>query len=137
MVSSRFELVAAPAMAPAEDIITRTTVGPFVDTGAFTVPGPQRRRIYLSVETIRELAETAGIISAPGATEQQLAHAYAMGALDMTKERLGDDLVRILVRLAAHLDRSDAGDGVADGEGADEDGRGSYLSSLWRSHEAV
>ncbi len=144
MVSSRFELVAAPAMQPAEDLVTRSTVGPFVDTGAWTIPGPQRRRIYLSVDTIRELAEVAGVSPAAGATDQQLAHAYAMGALDTLKENLGGDLARVLVRLAHHLDLSDSGDGVAADEPNGEDvgsgyaaGLHRYLSGVWSEQRAA
>lgn len=143
MVGSRFELVAAPALQPAEDAITRSTVGPFVDTGAWTIPGPQKRRIYLSVDTIRELAITAGIVAPEGAGEAQIAHAYATGALDTIKEALGGDLVRVLVRLAGHLDAWDAVSGLADGAAADGSGDSSdrsglerYLSALHREREA-
>lgn len=132
MVSSRFELVNAPALAPAEDIVTRSTVGPFVDTGAWTIPGPRKQRIYLSVDTIRELAITAGIVQGNGASDQQVAHAYATGALDTIKENLGGDLARVLVRLAAHLDRSAAGDGVADGAAADAGSGAGDLGGLER-----
>jgi hypothetical protein len=99
MVSSRYQLVAAPAFEPAEDIITRTTVGPFIDAGAWINPSPRRRRIYLSVSTVRELAEAAGIVAPSGASELQLAEARAEGALAVLKENLGGDLAHILRRI--------------------------------------
>jgi hypothetical protein len=131
VVSSRYSLTNAPAQQPAEDLITRSTVGPFVDTGAWTVPGPHRRRIYLSVETIAELAEAAGVFKPVQNLELLLANARAEGAMAVMKENLGGDLARILVRVGDLLlapggvgdleDEQDAG-GPVGGAGDSGDG---------------
>jgi hypothetical protein len=107
MVGSRYQLVDSPAYVPAEDIITRTTVGPFIDAGAWIPPSPRQRRVYLAVSTIQELAEAAGIVSTTGASEQQLAAARAEGALAVLKENLGGDLAAILRRLGDLVPESD------------------------------
>lgn len=117
MVSSRYQLVAAPAYEPGEDVITRSTIGPFVDAGAWIQPSPRRKRIYLSVDTIRELAEVAGISRPESLSELQLAAARAEGALAVLKENLGGDLVHTLVRLGHLL----SGAGGVDGDDNAED----------------
>jgi hypothetical protein len=111
-MADRFQLVAVPPIAPGTDIITGTTVGPFVDCGAWVPPSPHKRRIYLSVDTIKALALAAGI-SEPAVDEATIAKYRAEGALDFLKENLHGDLVRAVRRLAAFLDDA----GVADDSG--------------------
>lgn len=120
-MTDRFQLVKSPALDPGTDIITGTTVGPFVDCGAWIQPSPRRRRIYLSVETVRQLAEAAGITQAP-IDEAAVARYRAEGALDFLRENLHGDLASVVRRLAAFLD--DAGVVVDPGsrEGAGADG---------------
>lgn len=117
--SHRFQLVAQPAHDPGEDIITRSTVGPFVDCGAWIPPSPRRRRVYLTVETIRQLAEAAGIVEARGNSEAAIKRAYAEGGLDILKENIGGDLVRVLGRLAGVLADAELPAEPADGEAGD------------------
>lgn len=119
-MTDRFQLVAQPALQPAEDIITRSTVGPFIDTGAWIAPSPRRRRVYLSVDTIRSLAEAAGITQQP-VDEALIAKYRAEGALDFLKENLHGDLVSVVRRLGDLLDVADVvGDPRADeGEAGD------------------
>lgn len=122
-MSSRFTLVDKPALEPAEDLITRSTVGPFVDCGAWVQPSPRKRRVYLSVDTIRELAEAAGIVEKSGASETAIAQARALGALDVIKEGLNGDLVRTIRRLGVVLaDLPDVGDHAAERQDAADAG---------------
>lgn len=117
--SDRFQLVPQPAFSPAGDLITGSTVGPFVDCGAWVQPSPRKQRIYLSVETIRALAEAAGVIQ-PVIDDVAIARYRAEGALDFLKENLHGDLSRALVRVAALLDDADVADVEGVGEGADD-----------------
>lgn len=105
--SARFQLVAHPALDPGEDIITRSTVGPFIDCGAWVPPSPRKRRLYLSVETVRQLAEAAGITESSANSEERDRQQRAIGALDFMRENLGGDLADVIRRLARLLD--DAG----------------------------
>lgn len=118
--SDRFQLVAQPAHDPARDIITGSTAGPFVDCGAWVQPSMRKQRIYLSVDTIRALAEAAGITQ-PVFDASAEAKLRAEGALDFLKENLHGDLVRTLQRLAHFLDDADVGGDEGSDEGAESD----------------
>lgn len=115
-MTDRFQLVDQPASVPGEDLITRSTVGPFVDCGVWLQPSPNRRRVYLTVDTIRALAEAAGIVQ-PAITQADITRYRAEGALDYMKENLDGDLARALSRLAAFLDDAE----LPAGEGEPED----------------
>lgn len=67
----RWALTDAPTLQPAVDFITKTPNGPFIDTG-FNVTFENRGRIYLSVETIKEMAEVAGLLDNKNAQELSL-----------------------------------------------------------------
>ena len=67
----RWMLVDAPALQPGVDFITKSPNGPFIDTG-LDVKFEQRGRMYLSVETIREMAQVAGLLEAKSAREKRL-----------------------------------------------------------------
>lgn len=67
----RWTLTDAPTLQPAVDFITKTPNGPFIDTG-FNVTFENRGRIYLSVETIKEMAEVAGLLESKNAQEKNL-----------------------------------------------------------------
>src|SRR5512137_2768004 len=69
--AKRWVLVDAPTLQPAVDFITKTPNGPFIDTG-MNVTFEQRGRIYLSVETIKEMAEVAGLLDNKNAQELSL-----------------------------------------------------------------
>ncbi len=114
-MTSRFTLTDHAALEPGIDAVTGSSKGPFVDTGAWLLPSPRRRRLYLSVATIRELAEVAGVIEPPSATALTVAQARSEGALEVIKENLGGDLVRVLGRLAVVLADVRPGDGAEDG----------------------
>lgn len=115
-----YRVVDHPELQPGVDYLTKSGVGPFVDTGV-DIKYLERKlgRIYLSEATIRELAEKIGITNT--ATEAQLAKAYHQGKIDALKEGLGNDLVRVadaLLRSGVALapDRS----GAADAEGGEQ-----------------
>lgn len=67
----RWAVVDAPALQPAVDFITKSPNGPFIDTG-LNVTFEMRGRVYLSVETIREMAEIAGLLKSNDAIEKVL-----------------------------------------------------------------
>lgn len=60
--ASRFQLVQSAALSPGIDWVTGTDKGPFVDTGCDIAFG-KFGRLYLTVDTIREMAEQAGIFN--------------------------------------------------------------------------
>jgi len=74
--AQRWKLTDAPTLQPAVDFITKTPNGPFIDTG-FDVPFELRGRVYLSVETIKEMAQVAGLLENKNAQELNL-HDKAM-----------------------------------------------------------
>ena len=99
--ASRYQLIASTPLPPGVDWITRSDKGPFVDTGVdiqFAAFG----RLYLSVSTVRELAEAAGVIGeGPSAGEQaREAQEYFRGYSDAVKENEIGHLDRIVERLA-------------------------------------
>lgn len=67
----RWAVVDAPALQPAVDFITKSPNGPFIDTG-LNVTFEMRGRVYLSVETIKEMAEIAGLLESRNAQEKNL-----------------------------------------------------------------
>jgi len=61
-MTSRFSVVTAPARDPGVCYVTRTSVGPFIDTGIdMSTTVIDRGRLYLSVDVIREMAQVAGL----------------------------------------------------------------------------
>ncbi len=108
-----FALVTHPDRNPACDFITRSTVGPFVDTGVDVRMRPQpgmqevTERIYLSKATIAALAQVAEVVSSAGGSTSRDAELIARGKLEGLKEGLGDDLADVVRTLGRWLD--DAG----------------------------
>lgn len=114
------KLVTHPDKSPAVDFITRSSEGPFVDTGVEVLlrsqPGNPviTERVYLSVSTIRQLAQLAGIGAGASDKEIEDAASYegriaAQAKLDGLNERLGDDLVRVADTLRGWLDAAGVG----------------------------
>lgn len=103
----RFEIVDHPTLQPAVDYVTSSGVGPFIDTGRDIKFGERNLgRIYLSKDTVAEMAREFGIAGNSLATEEALANAYITGKLDGLKETFGGDVVRVvdvLERWLAHL----------------------------------
>lgn len=69
--AQRWVLTDAPALAPGVDFITKSPNGPFIDTG-LNVTFEMRGRMYLSVETLKEMAKVAGLFESKNNEEQQL-----------------------------------------------------------------
>lgn len=133
----RWALVDAPTLQPAVDFITKTPNGPFIDTG-FNVTFENRGRIYLSVETIKEMAEVAGLLENKNAQELSLHEleienrGYERGLKD--SEELVGKLTSVISRMSApdysavlhnvEVDESTGGQsgsesGIADGDPVD------------------
>jgi len=102
--AQRWTLTDAPTLQPAVDFITKTPNGPFIDTG-LNVTFEQRGRIYLSVETIKEMAEVAGLLESKNAQEKNLHdeenynRGYERGLRD--SEELVGKLTSIISRMSA------------------------------------
>lgn len=112
--SSRYKLVEQALVSPGVDWISRSEKGPFVDTG-LEVEFAQKGRLYLSVDTVRELAEAAGIIG-EGPSQGELsreAQEYFRGYSDAVKENEIGHLDRLVTRLAAVADNLRNTGGVA------------------------
>lgn len=67
----RWSMTDAPTLLPAVDWITRSPNGPFLDTG-INIAVENKGRVYLSVETIKEMAEIAGLLETKTAQEKSL-----------------------------------------------------------------
>lgn len=109
-----FKLVTHPDRNPAVDFITRSSQGPFVDTGVDVQFRPQpglpiiTERVYISVFTLRQLAQLAGIDGGGDAfTDQREAELIALGKLEGMREELGGKLGDVADTLKRWLD--DAG----------------------------
>lgn len=104
----RFQVVEAPAMQPGVDYVTGTAQGPFIDTGRDITVGERRfGRIYLSKDTVREMAQEFGLLG-PDTTQASRTASYHEGKLDGLREELGGDLYRVVNTLERWLDRERA-----------------------------
>ena len=122
-MSSRYSLTEAPTLAPGVCWISRTATGPFVDTGVDVGRlHIERGRIYLSVETIRELARVAGVLDeGPSANAQLFAQEqFNKGYAEALKENYGDLIRHLSERVAAGVvdPASAAGAGEAEASGS-------------------
>lgn len=115
-----FQLVTHPDRAPAVDFITRSSEGPFVDTGLDVIlrsrPGDPVRteRVYLAKSTIEQLALLAGVEGNAEFSAQREAELKAQGKLEGLKEGLGDDLASVAHSLGRWLDAA----GISRGRGS-------------------
>ena len=107
--AQRWVLTDAPTLQPAVDFITKTPNGPFIDTG-LNVTFEQRGRMYLSVETIKEMAKVAGLLENKNAQQLTLhdRDMYNRGYEAGLKE--GEDLVNKLMGITSRLAAGDFSD---------------------------
>jgi len=118
MARGDMQLVTHPQLAPAVDFITRSGVGPFVDTGVDILMRSQpgmpvsKERLYLSVATIKQLAELAGVSGDSGFTKEREQQLIAQGKLEGLREGLDGQLDDLGTTLRRWL--NDAGVGVPD-----------------------
>lgn len=124
---SRFVVVESPTMLPGNDFITGSHIGPFIDTGVQVRP-ERRGHVYISVETIREMAEAAGVLketrqSVVDRYEPMLQNEYDRARVDILKE-IENDPVRLataeLLRAAGALAPRSAPLDAAGGDSDDD-----------------
>jgi hypothetical protein len=111
-MTSRFNLVQAPPREPGHCWITKTSVGPFIDTGIdLSVKVIDRGRLYISVDALREMAQIAGLFDETEPKEVGLRKKrwYEEGYNDAMKELTNESLNR----LVDHIVNNPAG--VTDG----------------------
>jgi len=133
---SRFFLTDAPALAPGVCWITKTGVGPFIDTGVdLSLQVIDRGRIYIAVDTLREMARVAGLFEeeAPASVELRKKEFYDQGYKDALEEMNKDVISNFVERVvsnpafnaggaavvAPEIDHTAAGAAVTDSASAD------------------
>lgn len=86
-------------LSPGHCWVTRTTNGPFIDTG-IEVEFGQRGRMYLSMDALREMADVAGLLHPAVDEEEVFKRGYDLGYDESSKENHGDELSAVADRLA-------------------------------------
>lgn len=119
-MASRFKVIDAPTLAPAIDYVTGTAVGPFIDTERDIVDQAGRilGRIYLSKDTVREMAQELGLIGGH-ADKASIDEAYHRGKLDSLKEELGGDIHAVSATLGRWLSYINTDLDADSGEGSE------------------
>jgi hypothetical protein len=98
---TRFFLTDAPALSPGVCWITKTGVGPFIDTGIDLSKNViDRGRIYISVDALREMAEVAGLFNRPEPVSVELRNKelYDQGYRDALEEMNKDVISNFIER---------------------------------------
>ena len=101
---SRFFLVDAPALAPGACWFTKTSDGPFIDTGYdLSKHVIDRGRVYISVSALREMAQVAGLFDEkePISVEMKKKEWYDTGYNDAIKELKTDAVNNFVERVLA------------------------------------
>jgi hypothetical protein len=116
---SRFIFIEGkPVLAPGTDYVSGAADAGVVDTGidVYDFLSKDPKRIYLGRDTIRELADVAGVrdVKSVGETVHD-AQEYNRGYMDAVKDRVGDQLIDLVDRLGllAALLGSERADDVA------------------------
>jgi hypothetical protein len=112
---SRFFLTDAPAMSPGVCWITKTGVGPFIDTGVdLSLHVIDRGRMYISVDAIREMAQIAGLFdeTAPVSVELRRKEFYDQGYKDALEEMNKDVISNFVERIVSNAASSAGGAAV-------------------------
>lgn len=103
-MTSRFNVVQAPPLSPGHCWITKTSVGPFIDTGIdLSLDKIDRGRIYISVDALREMAQVAGLFDEkePVTVELKRKQWYDQGYNDAMKEMSGDAINRFIEHISS------------------------------------
>jgi hypothetical protein len=106
---TRFFLTDAPALAPGVCWITKSGVGPFVDTGIDLSKGIiDRGRMYISVDALREMAQIAGLFGEeqPVSVELRKKEFYDQGYNDALKEMNKDVISNFVERIVGNVANS-------------------------------
>ena len=101
---SRFFLVDAPALAPGSCWFTKTSDGPFIDTGYdLSKHVIDRGRVYISITALREMATVAGLFDEkePVSVEMKKKEWYDRGYNDAIKELKTDAVNNFVERVLA------------------------------------
>lgn len=101
---SRFFLVDAPALAPGSCWFTKTSDGPFIDTGYdLSKHVIDRGRVYISITALREMAQVAGLFDEkpPVSVEMKKKDWYDRGYNDAIKELKTDAVNHFVERVLA------------------------------------
>jgi len=102
---SRFFLTDAPAMSPGVCWITKTGVGPFIDTGVdLSLHVVDRGRMYISVDALREMAQVAGLFgeTEPISVEMRKKEFYDQGYKDALEEMNKDVINNFVERVVSN-----------------------------------
>jgi hypothetical protein len=105
-MSSRFNLVEAPAQQPGHCWISRTAVGPFVDTGVDVSVGKiDRGRMYISIDVLREMAQVAGLFGEeqPATVDLRKREWYEKGYQAAMEEMSNDAVSRFIEHASRNL----------------------------------
>ena len=103
---TRFFLTDAPAMSPGVCWITKSGVGPFIDTGIdLSLHVVDRGRMYISVDALREMAQVAGLFdeTAPVSVELRKKELYDLGYNDALKEMNKDVISNFVERIVGNV----------------------------------
>lgn len=107
-----FKVVTHPEKAPAVDFITRSAIGPFIDTGVDiqlrSQPGNPVivERVYLAQATVKQLAQMLGLAGRAAHDPARDAQLIAQGKLEAVKEHIDGDSARVLDLLVDYARRS-------------------------------
>lgn len=102
---TRFFLTDAPAMSPGVCWITKSGVGPFIDTGIdLSLHVVDRGRMYISVDALREMAQIAGLFGEeqPVSVELRKKEFYDLGYNDALKEMNKDVISNFVERVVGN-----------------------------------
>ena len=100
--AGRFQLMQTAISTPGVDWITGSDKGPFIDTG-HEIQFGKFGRLYLSVDTVREMADAAGLFDEELRSSVVSSHAaeYFRGYSDAVKENPNGHLADIIDRLGS------------------------------------
>lgn len=107
-MSSRFTLTEGPAQQPGHCWITRTSIGPFIDTGVDVSVGKiDRGRMYISIDALREMAQVAGLFDEePPVTAELARKEWFNKGYQQAMEEMSNDAVS---RFIEHTVRNSVG----------------------------
>lgn len=104
-MTSRFSVVQAPPKDPGHCWITKTSVGPFIDTGVdLSLAKVDRGRIYISFDALREMAQVAGLFDEgePKTAGLKKKQWYEQGYNDAMKEISDNAIDRFIEHIGNH-----------------------------------
>jgi len=118
---SRWPVIAQPTAGIGADYFTRSNNGPFIDTGLDVRSESPKGRVYLSLDTVREMAENLGLFEGliPEAAMAELVEVEVEKRI-VADHQKDEEIRGSIATLAAHLGLHPA-DLAGGGMGADVD----------------